>query len=152
MNKSNFTTTLSVDQTPKKVFDAIKNISGWWSAGINGSTDKLNDEFIYHYKDIHYSKMKLIELVENQKVVWLVLDNYFKFTDDKSEWIGTKLVFDISQHENKCYEICMGAWTNFIHESLLSLILNDKGQPNPKENHSFDAKLAEKWKLEPNVG
>jgi hypothetical protein len=60
MNKSNFTTTLSVDQTPKKVFDAIKNISGWWSAGINGSTDKLNDEFIYHYKDIHYSKMKLI--------------------------------------------------------------------------------------------
>ena len=30
--------------------------------------------------------MKLIEVVPNKKVVWLVLDNHFNFTEDQSEW------------------------------------------------------------------
>jgi hypothetical protein len=89
MTTPDFTTTVLVDKTPTEAFNAIKNISAWWSENIEGATDKLNDEFIYHYKDIHYCKLKLIELVRDQKVVWLVLDNYFKFTEDKSEWKGT---------------------------------------------------------------
>jgi hypothetical protein len=163
MATSDFTSTLLVDETPTAAFNAIKNISGWWSAGIEGGTDKLNDEFIYHYKDIHYCKLKLIELVADQKVVWLVLDNYFKFTEDKSEWIGTKLVFDISQKENQtairftheglvpqyeCYEICREAWTNYIQESLRSLITTGEGKPNAEEDDGFNAQLVEKWRLE----
>jgi len=162
MKPADFATTILVDQTPEQVFKAIKNISAWWSEGIEGSTDKLNDEFIYHYKDIHFSKMKLIELVPNKRVVWQVLDNYFKFTEDKSEWIGTKLVFDISQKNDQteisfthqglvpqyeCYEVCREAWTNYINDSLRDLITTGKGQPNPKEEHGFNAQLAEKWKL-----
>lgn len=163
MTTPDFTTTLQVDQSPREAFNAIKNMRGWWSAGIEGGADKLNDEFLYHYKDIHYCKMKLIELLPDQKVVWLVLDNYFKFTEDKSEWIGTKLVFDISQKDNQteirftheglvpqyeCYEICREAWTNYICNSLRALITTGKGQPNPKEEDGFNAKLAKKWKLE----
>jgi len=162
MKPADFATTILVDQTPEQAFKAIKNISAWWSEGIEGSTDKLNDEFIYHYKDIHFSKMKLIELVPNKRVVWQVLDNYFKFTEDKSEWIGTKLVFDISQKNDQteisfthqglvpqyeCYEVCREAWTNYINDSLRDLITTGKGQPNPKEEHGFNAQLVEKWKL-----
>ena len=29
-------------------------------------------------------------------MVYEVLDNHFNFTKDKTEWIGTKLIFDIS--------------------------------------------------------
>jgi hypothetical protein len=160
MTTPDFTTTILVDKAPEEAFSAIKNISGWWSENIEGSTDKLDDEFIYHYKDIHYCKLKLIELVPNQKVVWLVLDNYFKFTEDKNEWKGTKLIFNISQkdgqteirftHEGlvpqyECYEICREAWTNYIQGSLYSLIITGKGQPNTKENDAFDAQLTEKW-------
>jgi hypothetical protein len=163
MNTSDFTTTLLVDQTPKEAFDAINNPRGWWSENIEGGTDKLNDEYIYHYKDIHYCKIKVIELVPNQKVVWLVLDNYFKFTEDKSEWKGTKIVFDISQKGNQteigfaheglvpqyeCYEICREAWTNYIHESLRNLITTGKGQPTAKEDDAFEVQLVEKWKLD----
>ena len=93
MATTNFTTSFVVDQTPEQVFNAVTNVRGWWSEEIEGGTAKLNDEFDYHYKDVHKSKMKLIEVVPNKKVVWLVLDNYFKFTKDKTEWKNNKIVF-----------------------------------------------------------
>src|SRR4051812_26151948 len=101
MPTPDFTTTITVDQTPAEVFNAINNVRGWWSEEIEGSTDKLNDEFKYHYEDVHRCQMKLIEVVPNQKVVWLVQDNYFKFTNDANEWKGNKIVFDITTAHNK---------------------------------------------------
>jgi hypothetical protein len=163
MATSDFTTTLLVGKTPTEVFNAINNPRKWWSASIEGGTDKLNNEFIYHYKDIHYCKINLIEVVPDQKVVWLVLDNFFKFTKDKTEWKGTKIVFDIAKkgdqtqitftHEGlvpqyECYEICREAWTDYIQDSLRNLIETGKGQPNIKEDDGFNAQLAEKWGLE----
>lgn len=145
MSTSDFTTTLLVDQTPKEVFDAINNVRGWWSEEIEGSTDKLNDEFKYHYEDVHRCQMKLIEVIPDEKVVWLVMDNYFNFTKDKSEWTGTKIIFEISQQDDKtqirfthlglvpeyeCFEICRGGWTNYIQNSLHSLITTGIGKPN----------------------
>jgi hypothetical protein len=148
MTTTDFSTTILVDQTPKEAFDAINNVRGWWSEEIEGGTDKLNDEFTYYYEDIHRCKMKLTEVIPGKKVVWLVLDNYFKFTKDKSEWKGTKIIFDISEKGDKtqiifthqglvpayeCYGICRDAWTNYIQNSLRSLITTDKGKPNGKD-------------------
>ena len=78
MQNQDFTTTILVDQTPKEVFNAITNPRAWWSEEIEGSTDKLNDEFNYHFEDIHRCSLKITELIPDQKLVWLVLDNYFK--------------------------------------------------------------------------
>ena len=148
MQNQNFTTNLLVDQTPEEVFHAINNVRGWWSEDIEGSTEKLNDEFTYRYKDVHISKMKLIEVIPDKKVVWLVKDNHFNFTKDKSEWTGNKIIFEITEKDNKtqlqftqlglvpeyeCYDICRDAWSNYIKNSLRSLIITGKGQPNPKE-------------------
>lgn len=160
MENQSFTTTILVDQTPKQAFDAINNVRGWWSENIEGHTDVLNDEYIYHYTDIHYCKIKVIELAPGKKVVWQVLDNYFKFTRDKSEWVGTKIVFDISQQDGQtqlrftheglvphyeCYDICHDAWTGFIRDSLRSLIETGKGQPTTKDNDTFNIQVLEKW-------
>ena len=148
MSNQNFTTTLLVNQTPKEVFNAINNVRGWWSEEIEGSTDKLNEEFKYHFEDVHRCKMKITELIPNEKVVWLVLDNYFKFTKDKSEWTNTKIIFEISEKDGKmqiqfthqglvpayeCYDICRDAWSNYIKNSLRSLITTGKGRPNGKD-------------------
>src|ERR1700731_1210445 len=101
MTTVDFTTTLLVDQTPEEAFNAINNVRGWWSEEIEGSTDKLGDEFTYRYKDVHNCKMKLIEVIPHKKVVWLVVDNYFNFTKDKREGKGTKIIFEVSEKDNK---------------------------------------------------
>ncbi|MDB5286314.1 MAG: hypothetical protein JWR05_1263 [Mucilaginibacter sp.] len=145
MKRPDFTTTLLVDQSTTEAFKAINNVRGWWSEEIEGNTDKLNSEFKYHYQDVHRSQMKIIEMIPGKKIVWLVIDNYFKFTKDKTEWKGTKIVFEISKTgkkteirfthvglipEYECFEICRDAWTNYIQNSLRSLITTGKGQPN----------------------
>jgi uncharacterized protein YndB with AHSA1/START domain len=148
MTLTDFSTTLLVDQTPKEVFQAINNVRGWWSEEIEGGTHKLNDEFTYHYKDLHRCKMKLIEVVPEKKVVWQVLDNYFSFTKDRSEWKGTTIHFEIIPKDGKtqlrftheglvpeyeCFDICSNAWTDYIQNSLGQLIATGKGKPNKDE-------------------
>ena len=142
MSANYFTTTITVSQSAGKVFNAVNNVSGWWQGEIKGSTYKLNDEFTYRMADIHYSKQKLVEFIPNQKVVWLVTDSQLNFTKNKSEWTGTKIVFEISESNNKtqlrfthvglvpqfeCYGGCSNAWTDLIQKSLFSLITTGKG-------------------------
>jgi len=161
MKTQDFTATILVDQTPQQVFDAVNNVRGWWSEEIEGDTHKPNDEFTYHYKDVHICRMKLTEVVPNKKVVWQVLSNYFNFTKDKSEWTGTKIIFEISEKKNKtqlqfthegltpdyeCYDACYDGWSNYINKSLYGLITTGKGQPNPKEG-GFNQELIEKLNL-----
>ncbi|MCE7053879.1 SRPBCC domain-containing protein [Algoriphagus sp. AGSA1] len=161
--ESDFSTTFLVNQSPKEVFNAVKNVRGWWSENIEGGTDKLNDEFIYHYKDVHYSKIRLVEVVPDQRLVWHVVENYFSFTKDKREWTDTKIIFEISKEGSQtklhfthqglvpayeCFEVCSEGWTNYIDGSLKNLITKGKGEPNPKEG-GFNQELVEMWKLEP---
>jgi len=67
MATSDFTTTILVDQTPTEAFNAINDVRGWWSEEIEGSTVKLNDEFKYHFEDIHRCQIKLIEVIADKK-------------------------------------------------------------------------------------
>jgi Activator of Hsp90 ATPase homolog 1-like protein len=148
MKDQNFSATIMVDQVPEAAFAAINNVRGWWSENIEGGTAKLGDEFTYRYKDVHSCKMKLMEVVPAKKVVWLVLENHFNFTKDKSEWKGTKINFEISRNDDKteirfthlglvpeyeCFDVCSNAWGSYLNGSLRSLITTGKGKPNPKE-------------------
>lgn len=143
METKNYSTTISVNNSAKEVFNAINNVRGWWQGEITGSTDKLNDEFSYRMEDIHFSKQKLVEVVSNEKIVWLVTDSKLNFTKDKSEWTGTKIIFEIAELNKKtqlrfthlglvpafeCYGGCSGGWEKLIKESLFSLITTGKGK------------------------
>ncbi len=148
MAGKDFATTFTVAESPNKVFDAINNVRGWWSEEIEGPTDKVGKEFAYHYKDVHRSRIKVTELTPGKKVAWLVVDNYFDFVEDKSEWKGTEIIFDIAKKgdgtevhfthrglvpQYECYNVCSNAWGTYITGSLKSLIATGKGTPNPKE-------------------
>ena len=148
MTGSDFTATFTVDRTPEDVFAAINDVRGWWSGNIEGSTDKLGAEWTYRYEDLHYSKQKITEFVPGKKVVWLVVDSYLKFVKDKTEWNGTKISFEVNKKGTKteirfthvglvpqqeCYGACSDAWGSYIKHSLRNLIVQGKGEPNPKE-------------------
>lgn len=157
-----YTTTFSTKQSPAAVFKAISDIRAWWSEQIEGPTDKLNETFFYHYKDVHMCSIKLIEAVPEQRLVYHILDNHFSFIEDKTEWVNTKLVFEISAagdetivtftHQglnatHECFEVCNDSWGNYINTSLYNLINTGKGAPNPFEGEGFNASIVAKWKL-----
>lgn len=141
MTTTDFTTTILVDNSAKEAFDTILDTPAWWQGQIEGSTNKQGDEFIYRMPGHHYSKQQIIELIPNEKIVWLVSDSELKF-DNKSEWTGTKIVFEISPAGNKtqvrfthiglipafeCYSDCSWGWEKLVQESLFSLITTGKG-------------------------
>ncbi|MBS1511911.1 MAG: SRPBCC domain-containing protein [Bacteroidetes bacterium] len=146
---NNYVTELKVKQSAATIFNAVNNVKGWWSMGVKEATSALNDEFVYRHKDMHYSKQKLIEVVPNQKVVWLVTDSHLSFLKNKTdEWTGTKVIFDISTHgdenilritheglspEIECFNACSGGWNYYLHNSLLPLIETGKGNPDREQ-------------------
>jgi hypothetical protein len=142
-----YSTSFTVEQSPNEVFEAFNNVRGWWSEEIDGDTDKIG-EFKYHYKDVHLCTIKIIELVPGKKVVWHIVDNYFSFVEDKSEWKDTDIVFEIAKNGDKteirfthvglvpqyeCYSVCSDAWGTYINGSLSNLITTGKGRPNQNE-------------------
>lgn len=148
MKTKDYATSITVDQSPEEVFDAVNNVRGWWSEEIDGSTDKLGAEFKFRYKYFHRSTQKITELVPGKKVVWHVSDARLNFVKHKTEWNGTDVVFEITRKGDKtelrfthvglvpafeCYGDCSGAWGFYINDSLRTLIATGKGQPNPKE-------------------
>jgi len=141
-----FSITISVDQAPTEAFEAIINPRGWWSQDIEGSTDAVGEEFTYHYQDAHLCKIRVTELVPGERVAWLVVNNHFNFTQDKSEWKDTEIRFDIAARGSKteirfthrglvpdyeCYDICSNSWDFYLRTSLRALIRSGQGLPNP---------------------
>lgn len=148
MHYSDLTITIIVDQSPKKTFDAINHVTGWWTENLEGGSTQLNDEFTVQFGDVHYSKQRVVEITPDKKVVWLVIESNLSFTQNKSEWTGTKISFDITPKQNKtqvlfthqgltpaieCYDGCSGAWGDYIGNSLKEFINSEKGHPAAKE-------------------
>ena len=149
MPEQNFTTSFIVDRSPAEVFAAINNVRGWWAEEIHGPTDCLGAEFTFQHQDVHRSTQKIIELLPGEKVAWRVVDSNLGFVkNDKHEWTGTEVVFDIAQKGKQtevrfthiglvprfeCYGGCSGAWGFLINDSLRALVETGKGQPYKKD-------------------
>jgi hypothetical protein len=73
----NYAVTIAVSPSPQEAFNRItQDVAKWWGGqDLTGSTQKLNDEFIINHPGAHYSKQRLVEVIPNGKVVWLVTDS-----------------------------------------------------------------------------
>ncbi len=147
MKEQNYTASITVDVTPHEVFKSINDVATWWTDDLEGSSQKLNDEFTVHFGDVHVSTQKLFEVIPDKKVVWLVTDSKLNFVKDKQEWKNTKISFELSYQDNKttihfthvglaphveCYNSCSKGWDYFIKGSLFKLLTEGKGNPGFK--------------------
>ncbi|HEY3403107.1 MAG TPA: SRPBCC domain-containing protein [Ohtaekwangia sp.] len=142
MTATHFTFTLSTTRTPHEVFQAITRVRDWWSGyydeEFEGNTKKLHDEFSFRAGDgVHFSKQRLVEVIPDKKVVWLVTESALSFIEKKDEWTGTKIIFEISKADDKtqltfthegltpeseCYDACAPTWSQYLQKKLLPLI------------------------------
>ncbi|MGQ0483596.1 MAG: SRPBCC family protein [Pseudonocardia sp.] len=156
----NLTATMTVTHTPDEVFAAITNVRRWWSESIIGDTAALHDEFVFtddsrypgetarEKRGIRFCRFRVTEVVPGQRMVWHVVDADLTFIDDRDEWTGTNVVFDIAATadgatlrlthegltaaESECFEACSAGWSFYISTSLPQLITTGTGQPIPK--------------------
>lgn len=144
MKNQDFTTTILVDQTPQQAYRTILDVSAWWSGlfdeSFEGNSEKTGDEFSFRAgQGAHYTRQKLVELVPEKKVTWLVTEANLSFVNKTAEWEGTEISFDISPENNKtritfthkglvpdfeCYDACALAWTKYLQERLVMALKN----------------------------
>src|SRR5689334_15707064 len=81
--------------------------------GFRRQRRKSNDEFVICHPGRHYSKQKLIEMVPNKRIVWLVTDSTLNWLEkDQHEWTNTRMIFDIVTKDHK-------TMLHFTHEGLI---------------------------------
>ncbi|HET6542750.1 MAG TPA: SRPBCC domain-containing protein [Chryseolinea sp.] len=144
MNKQDYTASIAVNATPQEVFKKINSVTKWWTEDLKGSSQQLNDEFTVRFGDVHVSKQKLVEVIPDKKVVWLVTGSKLNFIEDESEWTGTKISFELSNDDDKtqihfthiglvpeveCYRDCTRGWDHYIKKSLFKFLTEGKGSP-----------------------
>lgn len=148
MKNTDYTIQLSVDLPATEVFKRINAVTAWWTENLEGSSQKLNDVFTVRFWDMHASTQKLIEVIPDKKIVWLVTDSNLTFIKHTDEWTDTTISFEITEKDNRtqilfihhglipeieCYTDCTKGWDHYINGSLLKLLTEGKGKPEKKE-------------------
>ena len=145
MTTNNLTIAIETAKSPNAVFNCLADVNKWWTEDFEGSSSRLGDEFIIHHLGQHYSKQKLIEVIPNKKIVWLVTDStLYWLQKDKHEWTNTKMTFEIMAKgdktilhftheglnpEKECFAMCERGWTMIIGSWLLHFITNGTASP-----------------------
>ena len=143
MNTHSYAATIEVAQSPHDVFNCITDVSKWWGGkDFSGSSTKLGDEFIIDHPGAHYSKQRLVEVIPDEKIVWLVTESRLNWIKkNEEEWSNTRMIFDITTEDDKtlltfmhdglvremeCYDQCSKGWGMVIKDWLFNFITADK--------------------------
>jgi hypothetical protein len=152
MTETDYHTVIDVHCSAQKAFDAICRVSAWWTENTQGDTVNLNGEFTVRFGET-FSKFKIIESIPGQKLVWLVLDCNLHWMNDKKEWKGTKILWQITGSGDsgrismthiglnagiECFEDCTKGWNHYVTVSLFKLIEEGRGEPDHKEYSALE--------------
>jgi len=138
---SSFSTSIEVAKPAHAVFERITgDVAKWWGfQDLAGSSTKLGDEFIVNHPGAHYSKQRLVEVVPDKRVVWLVTESNLSWLKDPEEWNGTKMIFDLTGNgqgtllhfthwgltpDKESFARCSEGWNMIIKDYLFRYITN----------------------------
>ena len=143
MNANNFHTSITVDAAASEAMKKINQVDLWWAKNFTGRAEQLNDQFTVRFGET-FVDFRISEFVPEKKVVWKVTDCNLHWINNKKEWNGTDVVFELSGNANgteidfthiglvpgvECYNDCEVGWTGHITQSLVKFINEGKGMP-----------------------
>ena len=143
MNANNFHTRITVNAGAKEAMKKINQVDLWWAKNFTGRAEQLNDQFSVRFGET-FVDFQISEFAPEKKVVWKVADCNLHWINNKKEWNGTNVVFELSKKENatqidfthiglvpgvECYNDCELGWTGHITQSLVKFINEGKGMP-----------------------
>jgi len=143
MKNKNYHKTIKVNASAEETMERISKVNLWWAKKVKGKAKKLNDEFTVDFGET-FVDFQVSELVPNKKVVWKVMDCNLHWINNKKEWNGTEVVFEISEKKSstqmdfthvglvpgvECYKDCEVGWNEHVGDSLLKFINDGKGMP-----------------------
>ena len=122
----------------------VEGVAGWWTKETSG-VSKVGETIDVRFhsregKQIGHMIMKVMALDLNKKVHWRV-------TAGPEEWVGTDVVFDLSQEGDDTIVLfghrnwqevndftshCSTKWATFLL-SLRELVESGKGKPSPDD-------------------
>jgi hypothetical protein len=126
-----------------EAYEKISRVNEWWALNFEGSAQKAGDIFTVRFGDT-FVTFKITEAIDSKKYTWHVTECFLPWLNDKTEWTGTDVVFEITHDNNftkidmthvglvpgaECYDRCEKGWDYFIKESLFRFITKGNGMP-----------------------
>ena len=144
MDQNDYQCAITVNVSAKEAFDASRRVSEWWTNSLEGQSQNRGDVFTVRFGDT-FVTIELTDVVDSKKITWQVTDCYLHWLNDKTEWNGTTMNFEIAPKndsteirfthiglvpEIECYNDCQKGWDQYIKQSLFKLITEGKGYPD----------------------
>lgn len=153
MNAKNYSCSFTVTCSPGEAFDGICRVREWWTVNTDGSASEVGDEFTVQFGDVHLSMQQVMDAVPGRHMVWRVTQSHMPWLQDKEEWKGTEMIFNISEEltgtritfthiglapQSECFAQCEKGWGYFIGTSLRDLLTEGAGKPDTTERTHMD--------------
>jgi len=144
MKHQDYHRSITASVTPQAAFEKISSVSQWWAKDFEGKSDEPNDVFTVRFKNGDWYTIKIAELIPGKKILWDVIDAEQTWHEDRKEWAGTNIVFEISPLKNgskvtlthsgltpeaECYDKCKMGWDYLMQKSLSKFLTEGIGLP-----------------------
>lgn len=146
MSSNDYRLSFTAKTPPEETYKKISEVAEWWGENVEGSSAKAEDSFTIRFKNGDWYKIKVAELVPAKRIVWDVVEAEQTWHDDRDEWKGTKIIWEITRKNNgsevsltheglvpglECFENSKMGWDLLMRPSLSKLLNEGKGSPQP---------------------
>lgn len=146
MKEQNYQSSFTTHASPKEVVEKISRVPEWWGKNFEGRAQEVNDVFTVRFGDAggDMYRAKVVEILPEKKVIWEFIDTYQGWVKNPTEWVGTKIIWEIIPQKDgvevkmthaglgpelECFGECTKAWNYLMHESLSQFVNEGKGGP-----------------------
>lgn len=147
LNKPHYSHTITANIAPEEAIERISRVADWWTKGFSGAAQKIGDAFTVRFAET-FVDFDVVELIPTKRLVWRVTDCNLHWIQDRTEWKGTEIAWDISCDGSattvrmthvglipakECYNSCLAGWDFYLGESLEKLFLENQGMPDGRQ-------------------